>query len=267
MVYGFDFGGCDESNEPEGSFERALNSLAAIAQDAEVNLIRVCTNIRHLDDNVNFWMQQFHGAALAAVAHALSNQLTRVDIASTAKIPRTLPWGSHPLLDANYGSADLRVSHDGLRYSRSEKARLIADWTVALQNIRVCNENPPDALNCGQCEKCVRTMLEFLAAGSLDQATAFPTQDVSRELLEKVLTVEELRYCVSEYSELIEPLAEQGRIDLSRVIQDRFVQLDKHLAWEKEEDWKGAVKRFDRKFLKSTLYRSYKTAREHIRRQ
>lgn len=267
MVYGFDFGGCDEAAEPDGPFERALNSLATIAQDAEVKLIRVCTNIRHLDDDVNFWMQQFHGAALAAVAHALSNQLTRVDIASTAKIPRTLPWGSHPLLDANYGSADLRVSHDGLRYSRLEKARLIADWTVALQNIRVCNENPPDTLNCGQCEKCVRTMLEFLAAGSLDRATAFPTQDVSRELLEKVLTVEELRYCVSEYSELIEPLAEQGRIDLSRIIQDRFVQLDKHLAWEKEEDWKGAVKRFDRRFLKSTLYRSYKTAREHIRRQ
>jgi hypothetical protein len=245
-------------------FERAFTSLSNIARDAEVNLIRVGTNIRHLDDNVDFWMQEFHGAALAAVAHAVSNRLTRVNIASTAKIPRTLPWGSHPLLDSNYSSTDLQISHDGLRYSRLEKAELVAGWDVALQNIRVCNENPPDVLNCGRCEKCVRTMLEFLAAGGLSRASAFPAQDVSRELLEKVLTVEELRYCVSEYSELIEPLAERGRSDLSRVIQDRFVQLERHLAWEKEQDLKGAIKRFDRKYLRSSLYKSYKAARPHL---
>jgi len=265
VVYGFDFGGCEGADQQAEPFERALISLLNIARDAEVNLIRVCTNIRHLDDNVDFWMKEFHGAALASVAHAVSNRLTRVNIASTAKIPRTLPWGSHPLLDPNYSSTDLRIAHDGLRYSRLEKAELVAGWDTALKNIRVCNENPPDALNCGRCEKCVRTMLEFLAAGGLSRASAFPVNDVSRELLEEVLTVEELRYCVSEYSELIEPLAEQGRSDLSRVIQDRFVQLDKYLAWEQEQDWKGAIKRFDRRFLRSALYRSYKTAREHIR--
>jgi len=264
MVYGFDFGGCEGVDRQAEPFERALTSLSNIARDAEVNLIRVCTNIRHLDDNVDFWMQEFHGAALAAVAHAVSNRLTRVNIASTAKIPRTLPWGSHPLLDSNYSSTDLQISHDGLRYSRLEKAELVAGWDVALQNIRVCNENPPDVLNCGRCEKCVRTMLEFLAAGGLSRASAFPAQDVSRELLEKVLTVEELRYCVSEYSELIEPLAERGRSDLSRVIQDRFVQLERHLAWEKEQDLKGAIKRFDRKYLRSSLYKSYKAARPHL---
>ena len=265
VVYGFDFGGREGADRQAGPFERAFTSLSNIARDAEVNLIRVCTNIRHLDDNVDFWMKVFHGAALAAVAHALSNRLTRVNIASTAKIPRTLPWGSHPLLDPNYGSTDLLISHDGLRYSRWEKAQLVAGWDTALENVRVCNENPPDTLNCGKCEKCVRTMLEFLAADGLSRASAFPVRDVSCGLLEEVLTVEELRYCVSEYSELIEPLAERGRSDLSRVIQDRFIQLDKYLAWEKEQDWKGAIKRFDRRFLKNALYHSYKTAREHIR--
>ena len=261
VVYGFDYGGLEADDQQAEPFERALTSLSNIARDAEVNLIRVGTNIRHLDDNVDFWMQEFHGAALAAVAHAVSNRLTRVSIASSDRVPRIPPWGSHPLLDSNYGSTDLQIWHDGLRYSRLEKAELVAGWDVALKNIRVCNEHPPGALNCGRCEKCVRTMLEFLVVGGLSRASAFPVNEVSRELLEEVLTVETLRYCVNEYSELIEPLAERGRPDLSRVIQDRFVQLEKYLAWEKEQDWKGAVKLFDRKFLGRALFRSYRAIR------
>lgn len=264
VVYGFDFGGREGVDRQHELFERAVSSLSTIARDAEVTLIPVYTNIRHLDDDVDFWMQEFHGAALAAVAHAASNRLTRVNIASTSKIPRILPWGSHPLLDPNYGSTDLRISHDGLRYSRLEKAGLIAGWDTALENIRVCNENPPDVLNCGRCEKCVRTMLEFLAVGGLSRTSAFLAKDVSRELLEEVLDVEQLRHCVNEYSELIAPLTQQGRPDLAKVIQDRFGELDKHLAWEKEQDWKGAVKRFDRRFLGSTLFGSYKAARKRV---
>jgi hypothetical protein len=262
VVYGFDFGGRDGAEQSCGSFELAVSALSTIAKDAGVTLIQVCTNLRHLDDDVDFWMQEFHGAALAAVAHAFSSRLTRINVASTAVIPRTLPWGSHPLLDPNYSSTDLQICYDGLRYSRLDKARLVAGWDAALRNLRVCNENPETALNCGRCEKCVRTMLEFLAAGGLSRALAFPAQDVSRELLEEALSVDCLRYCVAEYTELIEPLIAQGRTDLAEVIQERFRQLDKYLAWEQEQDWKGVVKRFDRKVLGSTLYRSYKVTRE-----
>lgn len=265
VVYGFDFGGREVTGQQEGPFERALTSLTSIARDAGVNLIRVRTNIRHLDDNIKFWMREFHGAALAAVAHAVSNRLTRVSIASSDEIPAAAPWGSHPVLDSNYGSTDLQILHDGLRYSRLDKAKLVAGWDVALQNIRVCNEAPPDVLNCGKCEKCVRTMLEFLVAGKLNRASAFPANDVSRELLEEALTVRQLSYCPNDYSDLIRPLAEVGRPDLSRVIQDRFAQLEKQVAWENERDWKGTIKRFDRKFLNSALYRSYGITRRLVR--
>ena len=262
VVYGFDFGGCEDTEQQYESFERAVTTLSTVAHDANVTLIPVRTNLRYLDADLDCWMKEFHGAALAAVAHAFSERLTRINIASTARIPRTLPWGSHPLLDPNYGSADLRIWHDGLQYSRLDKARLVAGWDAALANIRVCNENPPAKLNCGRCEKCVRTMLELLVAGALNRASAFPAQDISRELLKEVLNVESLRHCVSEYTELIEPLIAQGRPDLAEVIQDTFRELDKYLAWEKEQDWRGTVKRFDRRILGSFLYRSYKVMRE-----
>jgi hypothetical protein len=261
VVYGFDFCGRDRSDPEYALFERAVAALSLIARDAEVTLIPVGTNVRHLVNDVDFWKYKFHGAALAAVAHAVSNRLTRVEIASTDSIPRTPPWGSHPLLDPNYGSADLQICHSGLRYSRLEKAELVAGWDIALQNIRVCNKNPPAVLNCSQCEKCVRTMLEFLAVGGLNRASAFLATDVSRELLEEVLTIEKLKECVTEYSELIDPLVARGRPDLAKVIQDRFGQLDKYLAWQGERDWKGAVKRFDRRYLNSSLFRLYKEVR------
>jgi hypothetical protein len=42
-----------------------------------------------------------------------------------------------------------------------------------------------DMLNCGKCEKCVRTMLGLLAVGAMDKTDAFPVKDVSRELVLK----------------------------------------------------------------------------------
>jgi hypothetical protein len=261
VVEGFDIGGVEGADLESDRFEHVINSLIRVAEDADVVLIPVSTNVRHLDDDVGFWMYEFHGAALASVAHSLSKRLRRVSIGSSYDLPSQEPWGSHPLLDPAFGSAELRIAHSGSRFTRLEKARVLAGWDVALEIIRTCTENPRQALNCGRCEKCVRTMLELLAAGCLDRASAFPSDDVSRELLEHVLQIEQLRNFVTEYSELIEPLTEQGRSDLVEVIQERLGQLDKYLAWEREQDWKGGIKRFDRRYLRSALFSSYKAIR------
>ncbi len=38
-------------------------------------------------------------------------------------------------------------------------------------------------LNCGKCEKCVRTMLALLALGVLHRSHAFPVNDVDEKLV------------------------------------------------------------------------------------
>jgi hypothetical protein len=262
LLHGFDIGGHKGADGKLETFERAVDALSALAEDAQVTLIPVYTNLRHLDDSDRFSLYEFHAAMLTSVVHVLTKRLTRIYIGSSHNLPRLEPWGSHPLLDPNYGSAELQVWYDGLRFSRLDKAELIADWDAALENIRVCTENPTDRLNCGRCEKCMRTMLELLAVGSLDRATAFPVQDVSPELLEEVLGVADIGYTADSYRDLIGPLTERGRSDLVAVIEDKFAQLEKRRAWEEERDWKGVVKRFDRRFLGSSLYNSYRTIRE-----
>jgi hypothetical protein len=262
LVHGFDIGGRQGSGPEPDTFERAVRSLSALAEDAKVTLVPVSTNLRHLDDDDSFSLHEFQSAILTSVAHTLSGRLTWIYIASSHGLPRQPPWGSHPMLDPNYSSSDLQVRYDGLRFSRLEKAELIGNWDAALQNIRVCAKNVPGLLNCGRCEKCVRTMLSLVAVGALNRATAFPANDVSPDLLEDVLDLEYLRHTVISYTDVMAPLAEQGRSDLVDVIQKKFAQLDKYLAWEEERDWKGAVKRFDRRLLGSTLYRSYASMRE-----
>jgi hypothetical protein len=259
IVHGFDIGGLEMQGEEEESFQRAIASLQPIASDGQVELIPIQTNIRHLDDDVYFWMYKLHGAALAAVAHAFSRRLGRVYIGSTVNIPYIDPWGSHPLLDPNYSSSNLQTRHDSIRLSRLDKVRVIADWEVALCNLRVCTMNPPDQLNCGKCEKCIRTMTELLALGKLAQAASFPVHDVSPELLNTIeITTDHQE---AWYLEMIEPLAARGRPDLVEAIKRKSSEFRRHLAWDQEKDWKGTVKRFDRKYLGSSMYKSYKSLR------
>jgi hypothetical protein len=262
IVHGFDMGGVEKTGSEAAAFAQAVNMLVPVAEAAAVTLIPLRTNVRHLDDDVIFWMNEFAGGAMASVAHALANRLSLVYMASAFDIPHVTPnVAVHPLLDGNYGSADLQIRHEGVQHSRLDKVRLLADWEVALQTLRVCTLNPPGLLNCGRCEKCLRTMLELLAVGKLKESRAFPVNDVDADLLATI----DFQFVFEEafYLELLAPLAEMGRSDLVRVIEIKSREFRKRLAWEEERDWKGAVKKLDRRYLGSAMYKSYSRMRHH----
>lgn len=217
LVHGFDIGGVIERGMKYHVFDRAKKALLEVAKDADVTLIPVYTNIRHLCDERELWLDRFFGAVLAAVAHAFSTKLNLVYIASSYDIPNLTPCGSHPLLDPAYSSYDLRIIHRDLALSRLEKLRIVADWDVAFQNFRVCLANVPDRLNCGKCEKCIRTMAELVAIGALDKTNAFVENDITPEQLTQFNIT--IRHRDSFYREMLSPLKKQGRDDLVRTIK------------------------------------------------
>ncbi|MBN1875876.1 MAG: hypothetical protein JXA33_16760 [Anaerolineae bacterium] len=262
IVHGFDIGGLATHDTESVTFQRAMAAMTPIAEDANLTLIPVHTNIRHLDDDVHFWIYEFHGAALASVAHAFSKRFSLASVAAGWEIP-DIQGGSHPMLIPNYSSTDLRMRLEGSTLSRLAKARLISDWDVALQNLRVCTHNPTGRLNCGTCEKCIRTMTELVAVGKLSETEAFGAQDVSVELLETIRVTQP--YLDAFYHELIQPLADRGRRDLVEVIERKLAEHQRYLAWTDEKDWKGIVKRFDRKWLGGRLFKGYSTAHRGFR--
>lgn len=251
LVYGF------EIYEPD-VFELVFESFSEIAQGIGITLIPVYTNI-YLDfrqedatNNFHFWAYEFMGAAFAAIAHAFAKRLKVVTLASNADIPHLEPFGSHPLIDANYSSIDLRMRHDGILLSRLDKTMLVADWDVALDNLRVCNlidYYRPGMLNCGKCPKCVKTMLTLLAVGKIGQSRSFPAQDVSPEQILKFAQIYD-SYTESSYRELIPLLSDKGRHDLVNAIESKVA-----LYHNPKIGWKRKIRQFDKEHLNGSLWK------------
>ena len=220
LVHGFDIGGVIERGAKYHVFERAKAAMAPVAAAADLALIPIYTNIRHLCDNRDLWLNQFFGAVLAAAVHTLSPRINLAWLASSYDIPHLHPCGSHPLLDPEYGSADLQIRHRDVGLSRMEKLEIVAGWDVAFQNFRVCLANVPERLNCGRCEKCVRTMLELESLGLLDKTQAFEDDAVDPGWLDAFSIT--IRVREPFYLELIEPLRARGRDDLAEKIEKKL---------------------------------------------
>ena len=220
LVHGFDIGGVIDRGAKYHVFERAKAAMAPVAADAGLTLIPVYTNIRHLCDDRDLWLNQFFGAVLAAAVHSLSARINLAWLASSYDIPHLHPCGSHPLLDPEYSSHDLAIRHRDVNLSRMQKLEIVADWDTAFHHFRVCLANVPDKLNCGRCEKCVRTMLELEALGLLDKTRAFEDDRVEPEWLDAFRIT--IRVRDPFYRELVAPLRRRGRQDLARKIESKL---------------------------------------------
>ncbi len=241
------------------AFELVLNNLNPIAKNAGITLIPVWTNLylnfrkEDATRQFDFWWHELMGAALASIGHALSGRLSMISIASDYDIPNQQPHGSHPSLDPNYGSAELRIRHNGIAFTRFEKTRLLADWNVALNGLRVCNfyqQYEKERLNCGRCEKCLRTMLSLTALHALDRTVAFPINEISTDYLQTHLKIGTKTKPL--YAELITPLEQADRTDLIRIILNKMAHHERSQRIETLRSW---AKRTDERFLHGLLGR------------
>jgi hypothetical protein len=257
-VHGFDIGSAADTDPRFDYFNLTVESLAGVCMAARCRLIPVYTNVRHLDPDDDLWMLEFHGAALAAVAHALSFKLSDAMIAASDEIIDPVPWGSHPSLDHLYSSTDLRIHHDGVRFTRYQKLKLIAAWEPAVTALRVCTKSPQQHLNCGRCNKCLLALIQLLVVGRLKNNRTFPVTDISAEMLEG-LDIKRDYTCLL-WEELIAPLEVMGRSDLSRVVRRKTARY-RNFAWMYRFELKERVKRLDRRLLRGRLQRLRRTMR------
>jgi hypothetical protein len=220
IIHGFDIGGVVERGMKYYVFDRARQALASVAKDVGISLIPVYTNIRHLCDDRSLWLDYFFGAVLAAVGHAFSSRINLLYLASSFDLPNIVPCGSHPLLDPEFSSYRLRIRHSHVGLSRMAKLKIVSEWEAAFQNFRVCLANVPDRLNCGKCEKCVRTMLGLVGLGVLDKTSAFIENNVTPDMLDPFEIT--IRHRPPFYRELLEPLKSQGRDDLIAAIERKL---------------------------------------------
>jgi len=232
FIQGFDIG--KRARDPEDErFRMALGRLEPVAAEAGVQLVSCRTNLRHLPSKPGFWANRHNGAALAAVGHAATLRPAYLFVGGTYHVANPVPVGSHPAVDGLFSSQRLTVIHDGSRFSRLEKVRDLASWPTALAALRVCPGNTGDRLNCGRCEKCLRTRLELLAAG-VEETAAFGSSltpiDAWDEAVPQPIGDRAIRY-----EDLLPALRARGLGALCRVLEEKIAAyrklIDEGVRW------------------------------------
>jgi len=241
-------------------FEYVIKHLSAITKDAGINLVPIYTNIRDIGPIdtgefwTSFWYNEFEAAAFSAIAHSISNRFSTIYLSASIDVPsvfhrgKSYFTGSHPLIDPKFSSRDISIKLAGVSLSRYEKVKLFADWNVALNHLRVCNlsvKYDSEFVNCGECEKCLRTMLELHAAGALDRSNAFAKKDISLKKIKANVKLSNINFHL--YEELLDPLSKSGNHDIVRAIKRKLFV--KKMMFRTIEP----LKEFDNKYMNGSL--------------
>lgn len=173
-IRGFDIKLADEDRITKAS-ENIKNVASLLGKD----VIFVDTNLRtHKLFRTLPWEKVFV-AALAAVGHMLKSKLERIYVAGGYLSP---PAGSTKELDVLWSSSELEIINEG-DPKRQEKIDDLIDWAPMQKSVSVCWEHRSQDLNCGRCEKCIRTQLGIhIAGGELNNYAAFPKTNIVRSI-------------------------------------------------------------------------------------
>lgn len=166
LVHGFDV---RFENDP--AFGLLRSRVEPILNSFGANCKVVKTDIRN---KLNESWEHSHGAQIASVLHQFSGSFFNGIIGSTEPYSRMLnSWGSHPATDHLLSGSFFKITHDGAGYGRTQKVKAIGNNPIIASNLKVCWQGSDQEKNCGMCEKCVRTKLNFIAAG-YDIPDCFP---------------------------------------------------------------------------------------------
>jgi hypothetical protein len=219
--------------------EGRLAAVRPVTTAGGVDIMPAVTNTWWLNPDGYFYGQKAYSSQLSAVTSVFSKRFHKGYIASSYDAAFTgKPWGSHPQLDAYYSSAHFQMENSGTEMTRLRKVEIIADWPVALQHVRVCQNDNSGSKNCGTCEKCIRTMLMLEGLGKLRSCTAFPKNTISSGLVRYLETYDMLHSDDKLHDEerlylygMIIPLLENcGRSDLAVTIREILASLSNRKA-------------------------------------
>lgn len=149
FILGFD------GDRTDKDWDHRIKSHKKFADQIGKRLITIKTNARIFSSERRINWCFSHGPCLTTIAPMLNFQ--KVLIPSSHTYEELFPWGSHPLTDPMWSTEVNKIVHDAAGFRRSEKMRELSTDQRLLDNLQVCWFSSTS--NCGQCSKCLRTML------------------------------------------------------------------------------------------------------------
>jgi 7-cyano-7-deazaguanine synthase in queuosine biosynthesis len=157
LIQGFDL-----TLDDQKAFDKARRHVERILASYGVRLNVVRTNWKKVAVN---W-QMTHVLGIAAILHQFHRSFDHGVFADDVPYDKQVtPWSSNAITNQMLGSAGFPIRSTGASWYRTEKAAILGTNPVVLDHIRVCYARPDLGENCGGCEKCLRTKLNFRAAG------------------------------------------------------------------------------------------------------
>lgn len=205
------------------AFDEQHGRLRRLGDATGLEVLPVRTNARALCPDFHAWKYLQFGPSILAVAHLFRRRVTDAWIASHGYGVRQGRYSTHPLVDASLSSGAVELHTGEVAVLRHEKLAAVAAWPEGLEALQVCLTHaplPPGVVNCGRCEKCLRTRMSLLVAGALDRATTFPQRGLAPAELARYAPNGDPRGHFT--APLVEGLARVGRPDLAAVLARRL---------------------------------------------
>jgi hypothetical protein len=211
LIHGFDIKLSDHT-----LYRRTSEMVREVGLSFGKHVIEVETNLRSFLTPYATFGRLSHGVALASVGHLLFPFFSRIYIASSCAYEDLFPWGSHPAVDPLWSTESLDFIHDGCEAARLDRVALLSQFEVALQSLRVCHFGGNKTLNCGRCDKCLRTMISLFVVGALDRCTTFDVPLEPRNVL-KIVPPDNTRMFLAQNLEALESV--QGSQKLRNAVR------------------------------------------------
>jgi hypothetical protein len=200
------------------AMDRLRDALSRTAGLLDRRLIIVATNIRETQFGRLDWGHFSHGCAMASVGLLLERVYRRLLIPSSDGYYEAEAYGSHAFTDHLFSTSNMQVIHDGAASSRQQKVELVARYPQALEGLRVCWQSLSDK-NCGQCEKCMRTMIDLDLCGVLSDVPAFEHAQLDLKRIKRIYTTDHVAGIPLYYEQMLDRAIDLNRGDLAAALR------------------------------------------------
>lgn len=146
--------GIDMQLSSDDLYNQALLSNRDYLKKQDKEIIPVETNVRFLGHKYGAGWSVCFGGGLASIALAAGAK--KCYIASSYTIASMNPAASSFITDHLWSNGFTEIIHDGAESNRIGKLKRISEDINVLKILRVCWHDK--GYNCGNCEKCLRTM-------------------------------------------------------------------------------------------------------------
>ena len=147
-------GGFEAGGNTEEAWNQCVEKQSAFCLSIGKKLIPMATNAKQWAEKRKLSWDFAQGLVLASMSPLF--KCKEVLIGASHTFDNLFPAGTHPLTDPMWSTESTELIHYGA-IRRSQKVFEISKNDLIFNNLQVCWRSP--VTNCGECSKCVRTMV------------------------------------------------------------------------------------------------------------